>query len=110
MALTLGKLHRFFDPEGYFSPDKEYLDGNRAWGYVVVGAIFLFAGTSMVEGKLEWMLILGGGYSFFPNAYEYFVTRKRGSGKKSRATVTERLRKLLEACKNWLPQPKATPA
>lgn len=109
-GFILAILYRFFDEESFSEPNKEYLDGHIAWGFIISGVVCILSATTFKTYSIAPYIFNLGILAFIPEAYTYFANRKRGSGKKTKAPVTERLKKLIEACKEWLPQPKPAPA
>ncbi len=107
--MILKKLHRFFDPEGEANPDKLYTDGNKAWAKVVVGIIFLIIGIKEQIFLLSIVFIYLGTSDIIQEATMAFIERRKSNTKREKRGVTEALRKLLDKCKAWLPNPLPRP-
>lgn len=107
---VLNQLHHFFDPDGFNSTDKLYWSGNLAWGHVTFAATCLILALLFhANGFMGYIASLGF-FALAPNAYIVFTSRRRGSGGKKKKPITERLRKLIEASRSWLPKPAPIPS
>lgn len=106
-AMLLELAHNLIDKEAANDPDKEIGSGYFSWG-IVFSSLIIFYLISEIFSR-EFLGAVTAVHGIVVSATEAFIRRRRGSGRKQKQTVTEKMRKLLEKC-TWLPKPSPQPA
>ncbi len=109
LSIVLRQLHFFFDPDEANSSDKLYHDGYYSWGVITASVIFVIFRIIYIDSTLTSSFMEQGIGQGLYIGYLAFVSRRRGSGKKKKAVTSSALEKLIERCRDFLPQPIPAP-
>ncbi len=109
LSMVLKQLHTFFDPDEAENSDKLYHDGYYSWGVITASIIFVIFRIIYIDSTLTSSFMEQGIGQGLYIGYLAFVSRRRGSGKKKKAVTSSALEKLLERCRDFLPQPIPAP-